>query len=305
MINGKVGIIGASGMTGSELRKLYYRMNNPYIFDFNPSDSLVEKIDITNIEDLRSKLRNFGVGDWIINAAADNDVDGAEDPSKRENNWKVNVQGPKNLAQLSNEQGMRLIHFGSAYEFDGKGGDYTPYEPTNPLSVYGTHKLEGGRAILNSHNILIRTDLIYGENGPKNFVDAIIRNASVKDSIDVVNDQIGCPTYSADLARVTQDILEHEGGKSKWAAIYHAVGPGKCTREEFARGIILAAGLKCKVNGVSTAEWNAKYRKGLLTAERPYDVSLDTEGINGFKAGIHHWQSNVRRYLSKKKSLKV
>ena len=171
--------------------------------------------------------------DWIINAAAFNDVDGAE--SAREAAFAVNADGPGHLAEAAKAAGARLVHISTDYVFDGtKGAAYIEEDPTEPLSVYGESKLAGEVRVLESgaHASVLRTAWLYGIHG-KNFVRLILATASTGKSLRVVSDQIGSPTSTRDLALAIRDLMSTE-----LTGLFHVANSGACSRYEFARAIV-------------------------------------------------------------------
>jgi dTDP-4-dehydrorhamnose reductase len=175
--------------------------------------------------------------DVVINAAAYTNVDGCE--TDRERCFAVNAVGVKNIALACRGKGIRIVHFSTDYIFDGR--KETPYveedEPA-PLNVYGASKLEGERFLqaFSDRWLLIRTAWLYGRNG-KNFVKTILEEAAAVKTLDVVDDQIGTPTYSWDLAAAVQLLIEggHEG-------LFHLTNRGRCSWHEFACKILQYAG---------------------------------------------------------------
>lgn len=173
----------------------------------------------------------------VVNAAAYTNVDGCE--TDREGCFAVNAGGVKNIALACRGRGIRIVHFSTDYIFDGrKGTPYVEADPPAPLNVYGASKLEGERFLqtFSDRWLLIRTAWLYGQNG-KNFVKTILEKASAVKCLDVVDDQIGAPTYSWDLTAAVQLLIE--GDKQ---GIYHLTNLGHCSWYEFAREILLYAG---------------------------------------------------------------
>ncbi|MDO8724116.1 MAG: dTDP-4-dehydrorhamnose reductase [Syntrophales bacterium] len=172
----------------------------------------------------------------VINAAAYTDVDGCE--TKREKCFSVNAAGLKNLAQAC--RGAKIVHFSTDYVFDGrKGIPYLEDDLCRPLNAYGRSKLEGESFLREfSHSfLLIRTSWLYGTRG-RNFVKAIMEKGETSKKIEVVDDQIGSPTYSRDLAAAVQTLIEgHHAG------VFHLTNSGSCSWYEFAVKILAYAGM--------------------------------------------------------------
>ena len=225
----KILILGHKGMLGSDLM---LRMMAAH--DVTGKD--VGDFDIT-VEDDCGRVIAECSPDVVINAAAYTNVDGCE--TDRERCFAVNAVGVKNIALACRGKGIRIVHFSTNYIFDGR--KETPYveedEPA-PLNVYGASKLEGERFLqaFSDRWLLIRTAWLYGRNG-KNFVKTILEKAAAVKTLDVVDDQIGTPTYSWDLAAAVQLLIEggHEG-------LFHLTNRGRCSWHEFACKILLYAG---------------------------------------------------------------
>ena len=225
----KILILGHKGMLGSDLM---LRMMAAH--DVTGKD--VDDFDIA-VEDECERVIAECSPDVVINAAANTNVDGCE--TDRERCFAVNAVGVKNIALACRGKGIRIVHFSTDYIFDGR--KETPYveedEPA-PLNVYGASKLEGERFLqaFSDHWLLIRTAWLYGKNG-KNFVKTILEKAAAVKTLDVVDDQIGAPTYSWDLAAAVQLLIEggHEG-------LFHLTNRGRCSWHKFACRILLYAG---------------------------------------------------------------
>ena len=226
----KILILGHKGMLGSDLM---LRMGVAH--DVTGKD--VGDFDIT-VEDDCGRVIAECSPDVVINAAAYTNVDGCE--TDRERCFAVNAVGVKNIALACRGKGIRIVHFSTDYIFDGR--KETPYveedEPA-PLNVYGASKLEGERFLqaFSDRWLLIRTAWLYGKNG-KNFVKTILEKAAAVKTLDVVDDQIGAPTYSWDLAAAVQLLIEggHEG-------LFHLTNRGRCSWHEFACKILQYAGM--------------------------------------------------------------
>ncbi len=225
----KILILGHRGMLGSDLM---LRMMAAH--DVTGKD--VGDFDITVEDDCGCVIAECSP-DVVINAAAYTNVDGCE--TDRERCFAVNAVGVKNIALACRGKGIRIVHFSTDYIFDGR--KETPYveedEPA-PLNVYGASKLEGERFLqaFSDRWLLIRTAWLYGKNG-KNFVKTILEKAAAVKTLDVVDDQIGAPTYSWDLAAAVQLLVEggHEG-------LFHLTNRGRCSWHEFACKIMQYAG---------------------------------------------------------------
>ena len=283
-------ITGANGQLGSELRKI----------GFSPLDEVfftdVAELDITDYTAIEKFIQVHEV-DTIINCAAYTAVDRAEDePGPAA---EINTQAVANLAKAAQKGDCLLIHISTDYVFDGTATTpYTEKIKTCPVSVYGKTKLAGEEAIIRSgcFYIIIRTAWLYSAFG-HNFVKTILRLAEERPEINVVNDQIGTPTYTYDLARLLVDMIETE----KYG-YYHATNEGgyiswyDFTKEIFRQAVAMGreeySEDRVSVAPVTTAEY------GVSKAKRPFNSRLDKSKLveNGFEP-LPTWQDAVARYL--------
>ena len=212
----------------------------------------------------------------VLHAAAWTDVDGAEDDPQGA--AAVNVGGAQNAAEL----GAPLVYFSSDYVFDGsKREPYLESDAPNPLGVYGRTKLHG-EAAAGDEAWTVRSSWLFGPVG-HNFVRTMLRLGAERDEVAVVDDQRGCPTYTAHLAAAVPEILELPYGA------YHVAAGGECTWAEFAEAIFEEAGLDCRVRRVSTAEFGLK-------APRPsYSVLRSEKGA----PQLPHWREGLRECLGR------
>ncbi|MFI3242294.1 MAG: dTDP-4-dehydrorhamnose reductase [Alphaproteobacteria bacterium] len=266
-------VTGANGQLGNELKIL---LSDAIFTD-------VADLDICDFAAVQSFVKENNV-DIIINCAAYTAVDKAEDDIELAT--KINVDGPENLAK----SGAKIIHVSTDYVFDGLG--YRPYKPEDeaqPNSVYGKTKLAGEQAVLNNANtaIIIRTAWLYSFFG-NNFVKTMLRLGAEKESIGVVADQIGTPTYAGDLAQAIVEILPQikEGQKD----VYHFSNEGVASWYDFAVEIL--KDLQCVVNPISTEDYPTR-------AKRPFYSVLDKTKIKkDFNIKINHWKKGLEKCLS-------
>ncbi|WP_297417363.1 dTDP-4-dehydrorhamnose reductase [Clostridium sp.] len=222
----------------------------------------------------------------IIHCAAYTAVDKAED--EEEMCYKVNVLGTENIAEVCKKIDAKMIYISTDYVFDGKGN--IPFEidgNIKPASVYGKTKYEGElkvKEILNKY-FIVRISWVFGLNG-NNFIKTMLRLGEEKESLNVVCDQIGSPTYTADLAPLLCDMAVSE----KYG-VYHATNEEFCSWAEFASEIMKKANLNCKINAIPTSEYPTK-------AVRPFNSKLSKKSLidNGFKL-LPSWQDALNRYL--------
>lgn len=245
----------------------------------------IEEMDITD-EASVSRVIKEASPDAVIHCAAYTAVDAAED--NEELCRKVNADGPRNIAKVCKELDIKMIQISTDYVFDGEGE--RPWEPEDvcgPQSVYGQTKYEGEQAVqeLLEKYFIVRIAWVFGING-KNFVKTMLNLAKTRDSLTVVNDQFGSPTYTYDLAKLLVDMVQTD----KYG-VYHATNEGICTWYEFACAIFKEAGIPMKVAPVSSAEYAAK-------AKRPCNsrMSKDKLEANGFDR-LPTWQDALKRYL--------
>lgn len=230
--------------------------------------------------------------DAVIHCAAWTDVDGAELPENREQVFAVNRDSTQNVAEASRDHGCKLLYVTTDYVFDGTYPAPYPadYDRFAPLNVYGQSKLAGERAVTETleRYFIVRTSWVYGTGG-KNFVRTMLQLSRTYDTLRVVSDQIGTPTYAADLARLLADMAE-----SDRYGRYNAVNSGGYVSwYDFACAIFRTAGIPMTVLPVTTEEY------GRSLAVRPHSSRLDTGKLaeSGF-APLPDWQDALARYLA-------
>ncbi|MBQ6554121.1 MAG: dTDP-4-dehydrorhamnose reductase [Firmicutes bacterium] len=229
--------------------------------------------------------------DAVVHCAAWTAVDLAEDEDKQDKVFAINAQGTRNIAQVCKTLGCKMIYISTDYVFDGQGTQ--AWQPDckdyAPLNVYGKSKLEGELAVseLLDKFFIVRIAWVFGVNG-KNFIKTMLNVGRKYDTVRVVNDQIGTPTYTYDLSRLLVDMLETE----KYG-YYHATNEGGyISWYDFTKEIFKQAGIKSEVVPVTTAEY------GLSKAARPFNSRLDKSKLieNGFEP-LPTWQDALERYL--------
>ncbi|MGB8492394.1 MAG: dTDP-4-dehydrorhamnose reductase [Bacteroidales bacterium] len=277
-------VTGASGQLGNEIK---IASRNYYGYEFIFTD--VETLDITNGEKVRDFIKKNHC-DWIINCAAYNFVDKAE--TDYDNAVLVNSLAVKNIADSIKGGECRFIHFSTDYVFDGRSN--TPYKessPANPLSAYGRSKLEGEKNALQHHgSMIIRTSWLYSSFG-NNFVKSIINKGKVNESLKVVYDQTGTPTYAADLAEavllIISKVIRNQIAFN--AGLYHYSNEGVCSWYDFATEIVEYAGLRCKVIPILSKDYPSDVR-------RPIYSVLDKSKIkDNYGIEIPHWRRSLGR----------
>lgn len=277
----KILVTGAKGQLGRELQSI---VGSGWCF------TDIDELDICSKEAVEAYVTSNHI-DTIVNCAAYTNVDRAEDePQEAE---RINSDAVALLAEVARRHNIRLVHVSTDYVFGGTHYN-TPIsedaEP-QPLGVYGTTKLMGERAVVGSgcRHVIIRTAWLYSPYG-KNFVSTILRLATERDTIRVVSDQIGSPTYAHDLALVIRDISE---GRIAAEGLYHYTNEGVVSWYEFARAIVNIAGLECKVEACTTAEYGAKAPRPAYSALSKAKISsvLDDE--------IPQWQVSLERCIKR------
>lgn len=244
--------------------------------------------DLTNYEDTEKFILKIKP-ECIIHCAAYTNVNKAED--EKELCYKVNVDGTENIAKVCRKLNAKMIYISTDYVFDGrKDGQYEVNDTPNPLSVYGKSKYEGELKVKENLDeyFIVRTSWVFGSHG-NNFVKTMLKLGKEKESIDVVCDQIGSPTYTVDLARLLCDMV-----LSDKYGIYHASNEGFCSWAEFAEEIMKQADLKCKINYIKSNEYKSK-------VVRPLDSRLSKKSImkNGFKL-LPEWICSIDKYIKER-----
>ena len=247
-------------------------------------------MDITDGDSVRDVLTRTKP-DVVVHCAAWTAVDLAEEEDKQAKVRAINAGGTQNIARVCKELDCKMVYISTDYVFDGQGSE--PWKPDNkdyaPLNVYGQTKLEGELAVANmlEKYFIVRIAWVFGLNG-KNFVKTMLSLGKKYDTLRVVNDQIGTPTYTPDLSRLLVDMIETEN-----YGYYHATNEGGyISWYDFACEIFRQVGYSTKVLPVTTAQY------GLSKATRPYNSRLDKSKLldNGFEP-LPAWQDALARYL--------
>ncbi|MEO6404350.1 MAG: dTDP-4-dehydrorhamnose reductase [Ferruginibacter sp.] len=277
-------VTGADGQLGMEFRDL--EKSFPY---FNFIFVSRSELSITD-RDALQKFLDANRIDVFINCAAYTAVDKAE--TEVEAAIQVNAIGAANVAEICRTYDCKLFHISTDYVFDGKATEpYREIDPVNPVNKYGFSKLEGERAVQDIYNaaIIIRTSWVYSMHG-KNFVKTMVRLMQEKESIGVVNDQFGSPTYAADLAQAIMHIIEADDFVP---GVYHYCNEGVISWYDFAVAIKNLLKSKCMVNAISTNQYPTP-------AARPAYSVLSTEKFfKTFGIVIPHWQESLHACLEK------
>lgn len=247
----------------------------------------IEEMDITNANQVKTVIKN-GNYDVIVHCAAWTAVDKAEDPELLETVKRVNVEGTENIANVCKELDIPMMYFSTDYVFDGQGDTpWDEYSDRKPLNVYGQTKYEGELAVekLQKH-FIIRIAWVFGVNG-NNFIKTMLRLGKERKAVSVVNDQIGNPTYTYDLAKLVVDMIQTD----KYGT-YHATNSGDfISWYDFACEIFKQAELEVEVTPVDSNTFPA-------AAKRPNNSRMNQNELdkNGFDR-LPSWQDALSRYL--------
>lgn len=277
----KVLVTGVKGQLGFDvMRELKKRGHEAVGVD-------LAEMDITDAGQVR-RVMTETAPDAVVHCSAYTAVDRAED--EVELCRQVNAEGTKNIAVLCKELDCKMIYLSTDYIFSGDGErPWEPEDEAHPLNLYGQTKYEGEQEIKSRLNkyFIVRISWVFGING-NNFIKTMLRLGRENGTVKVVDDQIGSPTYTYDLAKLLVDMAESEA-----YGAYHATNEGICSWYEFAREIFRAAGMdEVTVTPVSTEEFPVK-------AKRPKNSRMSKEKLvkNGFNK-LPEWQDAVRRYLA-------
>lgn len=244
-----------------------------------------EKMDLTDLSNISNFIKDSNI-DAIIHCAAYTAVDLAED--NKELCEIVNSLSVKEISNACKELDIPLVYISTDYVFDGtKDGEYTESDIENPINVYGKTKLDGEnyvKEILNKYYI-VRISWVFGENG-NNFINTMLRLSKEHKELNIIDDQIGSPTYTKDLAPLLVDMLE-----SDRYGLYHVTNEGFCSWYEFAKEIFKLKNIDIKVNSISTKDYPTK-------ARRPLNSKMSKQKLidKGFTP-LRNWKEAVKDYL--------
>lgn len=304
----KVFVTGVGGQLGHDvMNELHKRGHEGIGSDIAPQYSGAQdgtavtamsyvSLDITDAAAVSSVLRQVRP-DAVVHCAAWTAVDAAEEPENRSKVRAINADGTANIAEVCRELDCKMVYISTDYVFNGQGE--TPWQPDckdyAPLNFYGQTKLEGELAVSSrlEKYFIVRIAWVFGQNG-KNFIKTMRKLGETHDTLRVVNDQIGTPTYTLDLSRLLVDMIETE----KYG-YYHATNEGGyISWYDFACAIFKASGMNVNVLPVTTAEY------GESKAKRPFNSRLDKRKLteNGFQP-LPDWHDALERYVGQMKKL--
>jgi dTDP-4-dehydrorhamnose reductase len=273
-------VMGHKGMLGSDLMDVLGR-------DHEVNGVDIDEFDITSAPDCLRVVGMFNP-EVIVNAAAYTDVDGCE--TNRETCFAVNAEGVRNIANACRDSGAKIIHYSTDYVFDGtKGEPYLEDDPCRPINTYGASKRKGEELLIETaeNHVLIRTAWLYGRQG-KNFVKAILTKAKDEGMLRVVDDQVGSPTFSFDLAQATKLLVERD-----CRGIYHVTNRGVCSWFQFAQKILEYA----QVSGV-TVEPIKSHELSRKAARPVYSVLSNRKFMEATQKTMRPWQVALNDYLT-------
>ncbi len=277
-------VIGSNGQLGKEIQKAFLEKKITYrAYD-------IPEIDITNYESINGLIEAIQPTS-IINCAAYTNVDKAQ--TDQENAYSINAMGPKNLAQICNQKKIELIHISTDYVFNGQpiyeNGKPRPYLETDacdPKSIYGKTKLQGEEFVREYHDkwYIFRTAWLYGQGN--NFVKTMLKLSEQNSSVRVVDDQIGSPTSTADLAAAVCALM----GTQQYG-LYHATCEGQCSWYDFAREIFKIKDIDIEVVPVTSEEF-------IRPAPRPRWSVLENAKLKSIGENVfRHWNDALNAYL--------
>ena len=286
MIN--VVISGAGGQLGKAFSQLLTFESGFNTFTFDRG-----QLNIADEAKIHGVLKTLPKTQFWINCAAFTKVDDAE--KQKEEATLLNAIAPGLIANTCSEKGVHLFHFSSDYVYHNElRRPMNENDPTEPQGVYARTKLEGEHHVVTNTDAftIIRTSWVYGPGG-HNFVNTMLRLGKTKDSLNIVGDQMGAPTYTLDIAECVRELIAHhtQGHASSIKGIFNYANAGEVTWDQFARTIFEKSGLNCKVNTITTEEYNAP-------APRPKYSVLDCSKIQKLlSTPIPTWEDALSRYL--------
>lgn len=272
----RVALTGSDGMLGFAIKSTFTDIE---LVGLSRRD-----IDITNLDKTVSKIKEIKP-DYLLHAAAYTDVDGSElNPEKA---YLVNGIGTRNVTMACEAIGCPIMYISTDYVFDGtKKEPYDEWDLPNSINKYGLSKLLGERFVMSFTNrfYIVRTSWLYGKNG-KNFVDSITRLLSEKEELNVVNDQIGSPTYTNDLAVKLRELIDRGYG------VYHITNASRCSWYEFAVEIAKLKNSKTKIQPITSDNLNRPAKRPAFSVLA--NTMLRLEGIKE----LRHWRDALEDYL--------
>jgi len=286
----KILVTGANGQLGRSIQRIIASAKQVNEFVFVGRDEL----NFSQNDNLEKYFKENSF-DVVINCAAYTAVDKAEEQQELAN--QINHVAVEKLAEIAQKNNIKLIHISTDYVFDGESPhSYTETDKTNPINIYGETKLAGEKAlqaIMPTNAIIIRTSWVYSEYG-NNFVDTMLKLGKNRDELNVVNDQVGSPTYAIDLANTILKIIDSKDYQTKNQAteIYHYSNKGKVSWYEFAKEIFELAGIHCVVKPITTKQYPTP-------AKRPKNTFMNKAKIaETFSVSIPNWKESLNTCIT-------
>lgn len=280
----KLLVTGCNGQLGREINRLYEADSGYEIFNTDVFCPDVASLDITNIDEVLALVREIRPY-AIINCAAHTGVDACE--TDRDNAYRINAIGPRNLSIAATETGAKLMHISTDYVFDGKADrPYIEFDRPNPQGVYGATKLAGEEFVRQfaKDYFIIRTAWLYGDG--KNFVKTMLRLSEDRDAVRVVGDQFGAPTSTAELAKAIAALLPTEN-----YGVFHGTCEGCCSWADFAKEIFRLAGKDTRVESITTQEYSAPAPRPAYSVLDNFMFRLTTD------VRFAPWEEAIRVYM--------
>jgi dTDP-4-dehydrorhamnose reductase len=275
----KIFVTGCNGQLGRAVNLQY--KDDPNVTFVNTD---VADLDITKVDDVMKAVKAERP-DVIVNCAAHTAVDACE--TDLDNAYRINAIGPRNLSLAANEVDAKLVHISTDYVFDGKGTrPYTEFDPVGPQGAYGKTKLAGEefvKAFANKY-FIIRTAWLYGDG--KNFVKTMLRLSETNDAVSVVNDQVGSPTSTKELAGAIAHLIPTDN-----YGLFHGTCEGVCSWADFTEEIFRLKGISTKVNRITSAEFNAKAPRPAYSVLENYMLKLTSD----YK--FAQWEDAIAEYI--------
>ena len=275
-------ITGSHGQLGNEMQQTAKRFPQ-----FNYLYTDIEELDICDKAALDAFVKANAVN-VIVNCAAYTAVDKAEDDV--ELCYKINADAVRNIGEIAAENNLKVVHVSTDYVFDGTNHiPYTEDQPVCPATVYGKSKLAGEQALLKTckQAVILRTAWLYSSFG-NNFVKTMMKLGTERDSLNVIFDQIGTPTYAADLAEAIMRIVSC---RNFIPGIYHFSDEGVCSWYDFTKSIHRLAGITCDVHPIETKDYPAR-------TPRPHYSVLNKAKIKStYSIVIPHWEESLERCI--------
>jgi len=283
----KILVTGSRGQLGSEIKAL--SSDYPALDFVYPSSSKLDICDMTSLSDF-IKEKGF---EAIINCAAYTAVDQAEKDVARAG--LVNAKGVGNLVVITQRLNLKLIHISTDYVFDGTANlPYSEKMPVSPLSIYGKTKRAGELEIIHStsNSIVIRSSWMYSSFG-NNFVKTMLRLGKERESLGVIYDQVGTPTYARDLAQICLEILSKSDRLNAKGKLYHFSNEGVASWYDFAKAIMEMGEVDCQINPIETKDYRTAARRP------PYSVLNKAKIKKDFGIEIPYWRDSLKECIQK------